>query len=221
MADRDLSAALADLAGHPYILVTATGTPTERLSGPLPTAEVLDLGFGAADALVEVHARGLTVDRLHAGSLVKSASGEPRLAIGAVQVGESADQAADVSTLRSALAGLLAEDDDDPTTRATRTVLSDEPVQTAAALRDSLAAVRLGTLPPRPPIPSPDEVSPSATGGERVGGAVDAAQRLQARARSDGGPPAPAIPAVTSVWWIVLIGAVVVVVGVTVWLLVR
>lgn len=219
MAEPDLSAALAELAGHPYVLVSKRGDPAgTRLTGPLPAAEVLDLGFGAADALVEVHARGLAVDGLHARSLVLSATGEPRLAIDALRLDDPADRADDVSALRRALAGLL-PDDDDPTTRATRTVLDDDTVPTAAALRDALAAVRLGRPPARPPMPSTaGPVRPTGAAGERVGEAVDPAQRLRGRPHADGGPPTPAtsgtrsprrpvsVPVVVLVVLVVLVG---------------
>jgi len=214
-------AALADLAAHPYVLVPTSGDPVgpTRLAGPLPVAEILDLGFGAADALVEVHIRGLAVDGLRAGSLVMS-SGEPRLALDSVRPAGAVDQAADVSALQTALAGLL-DDHDDTITQATRTVLTDDTVHTAAALRDALAAVRLGKLPPRPPIPSPAEApSTPGAGPERTGGSVGPAQRWAGGAEATGSAQVPATSAGGSAWWLVVIGAALVVL-VLVWLLVR
>jgi len=223
VAEPDLAAALAELAGHPYVVVPspADAARTTRLAGPLPATEVLDLGFGAADALVEVHVRGLAVDGLHAGSLVTSASGEPRLAVDSVRPADAADQAADVAALCRALAGLLA-DDGDRATQSTRAVLTDGTRHTAAAVRDALAAVRLGTLPPRPPTPSPtDTVSTSGTGTEHAGGAIDPAQRLQGRPEPAGAASVPTTSVGGSMRWLVLTGVVLLVIAVVIWLLVR
>ena len=217
MAASDSASALNELARHPYVVVPRPGDPAgvAPLTGPLPVAEVLDLGFGAADALVEVHARGLAVDGLHAGSLVTAATGEPRLAIDAVRVGDAAGRAADVSALRRALDGLL-PDGDDPTTRATRVVLDDDAVPTAAALRDALAAVRLGERPGPPPIKTVDEVGPSGPGGERVGGSVDPAERLQGRRGDRDDPPVVAPLRHRRALTVAALVAVVAVVGVAV-----
>jgi hypothetical protein len=195
VTENDPGAALRAVAAHPYLLAADAASGAEPIQGPMPTAEVLDLGFGVADGLVELHSRGLVHGRISPVSLVVVPAGGLRLAL-PVSARDAGEAATDVARLQAVLADLLPGEPDPLTDRA-RSVLTDPALTTAVGLRDALASVRLGELPARvstAAIPSTIPVTGAATAGVKVNPAGDRTP-LQARDAVRRPVPSPTRPA--------------------------
>ena len=224
MTGADRAADLRRLSAHPYLvsadLDDATGV--EPLTRPTATSDVLDLTFGAADALVELHHAGHAHGAIGPTSLVRLGSGGYRLAAPPPNPVPGASPAADVAALAAAARDLLpAANDDTPDDTPDGAYDVDEsdradPDRTAAArqlfdsaaggafsdaagFRDAVAAVRLGRIVPGPRLPSAPTAadSTSSASGTRSSDSGDR-QRLRdvgpTPGRSDAEPAGFAAP---------------------------
>jgi hypothetical protein len=159
---------LRRLSAHPYLVSVAdVAADVEPLTAPIDTGEVLDLTFGAADALVELHGAGHTHGAIGPDSLVVLGSGQHRLVAPPVKPVPGASQAGDLAELAKAARDLLpsdrtagrggldtdeardANDADGVRLAAGRQVLDSAAAgdyADAVAFRDAVAAVRLGPI---------------------------------------------------------------------------